>query len=373
MKSIILHRSLLFLLLATLALAGCGKSQPETASAAEPLRGVTLVAARAETVPDWGEAVGTVRAEHTSLLAAQTMGNILELRASEGDRVRRGQVLAIIDDAQASATLRQAEAALASTRQHVASAEADHRLASATLRRYQDLLEKKSVSPQEFDEVKARAEAAAAGLEAARAVTAQAQAEVARARTALSHTRIMAPFDGVISEKRADPGTLATPGMPIFVLEDTREFRLEASLDESDAGRVKTGDRVPVSIQALNLEMEGKVAQVVPAADPASRSFLVKVRLPDDPRLRSGLFGRVRFPRGERQAVLIPPSAVVERGQLQGVYVVGGDQVASLQYVTLGGQQDGSVEVLSGLQAGDRVVAEPGTQPIAGRRVEVQP
>ena len=140
-----------------------------------------------------------------------------------------------------------------------------------------------------------------------------------------------------MTEKKADSGTLASPGMPIFTVEDARRYRLEATVNENDLRYVRSGEQVSVVIDALgNAGLKGKVVQIVPAADAASRSFLVKIDLPADTRLRSGLFGRARFSRGERQALLIPRSAVVERGQLQGFTCWTKTRLPSLRYITLG-------------------------------------
>jgi multidrug efflux pump subunit AcrA (membrane-fusion protein) len=128
---------------------------------------------------------------------------------------------------------------------------------------------------------------------------------------------------------------------------------------------------VPVTLDSLpGAQFSGRVAQIVPAADTASRSFMVKVELPADSRLRSGLFGRAHIARGHRQAILLPRSALLDRGQLQGVYVVGEDRIATLRYITLGKLSGEQVEVLSGLQGGERVVAAPGNRELGGKRVE---
>src|SRR5258708_4117516 len=159
---------------------------------------------------------------------------------------------------------------------------------------------------------------------------AQAQAALSQARTSLDYARVRAPFDGVVTEKKADSGALASPGMPIFTIEDVHRYRLEASVNEGDLRYVRSGEQVPGVIDSLGDEgVKGKVVQIVPAADPGSRAFLVKIELPADKQLRSGLFGRAEFSRGERQALLIPLTAVVERGQLQGVFVLDQNRVAS--------------------------------------------
>jgi RND family efflux transporter MFP subunit len=203
---------------------------------------------------------------------------------------------------------------------------------------------------------------------------AQANSGLTQTQTTLGYARIRAPFAGVITEKKADAGTLASPGMPIFTIEDTRSYRLEATIDESDMRIARVGQVVPVTIDALGTtELSGKIVQIVPAADPTSRNFLVKVELPSDSRLRSGLFGRARFPRGERTSVLIPRSAVVEHGQLQGVYVMDTNQIAGMRYITLGKSAGDQVEVLSGLQAGEKLIAAPGDRELCGKRIAARP
>src|SRR6202165_4023816 len=154
------------------------------------------------------------------------MGTIVEIRSHEGDRVQNGQVLAIIDDAQPRSAADQATAALAVAEKEVSAADSDLILAQTTLQRYQQLYDKKSVSPQEFDEIKARYQSAEARRDMARAGQTQASAVLTQAQTSLSYTRIRAPFSGVVTEKKADVGTLASPGTPIFTLEDTRSYRL---------------------------------------------------------------------------------------------------------------------------------------------------
>jgi RND family efflux transporter MFP subunit len=205
----------------------------------------------------------------------------------------------------------------------------------------------------------------------AKAEQAQTKAALTQARTSLDYTRIRAPFDGVVTEKKADSGALASPGMTIFTVEDVRRYRLEVAVNENDLRYVRASQQVPIVIDALdNAALSGKVVQIVPAADAASRTFLVKIELPPDARLRSGLFGRAQISRGERQTLLIPRTAVVERGQLQGVFVLDQDKVAGLRYITLGKPSASAIEVLAGLQSGERLVAKPGDLDLNGKRVE---
>ena len=349
---------------------GCSNERQRISEVPETVSNVSLISAQSANIADILEAVGTLRAAETSQLAAQMMGNIVEIRVREGDHVQRGQVLAVIDDAQPRAALDRATAGEMAAQQEISSSESDLNLAEATFKRYQTLYERKSVSPQEFDEIKARYQAAQARREMARAGQSQARAALQQARTALSYAHIVAPFDGLVTEKKADVGTLASPGMPIFTVEDLRRYRMEATVNETDLHFVRQGQQVSVSIDAIgDRELKGKVVEIVPAADPGSRTFLVKIELPSDPALRSGLFGRAQITRGERTALLVPRTAIVERGQLQGIYVLDQNRIAGLRYITLGKPSATQVEVLAGLQPGEMLVGDPGARELSGKKI----
>ena len=358
-------------LLALLALAGCSSDKKTVQAAPEVVRGVAVQTIRPVSLPDGNDAVGTVRAQQTAQLSAQIIASVRQINVAEGAKVRSGEVLIVLDGAQQQAGVEGANAAIRAAQQEIAAADADASLAASTLKRYQSLQEKRSVSAHEMDEVQARATAASARRDMAHAQLAQAEAELAQARTMQGYTQIRAPFDGVVTAKLADPGAMATPGVPLLMVEDTRSFRLEVTVDESKISDVKVGESVPVALDALGeADLKGKVVQIVPAADPGSRSFLVKLELPRDARIRSGLFGRAVFSHGTRQATVLPGAAVIQRGQLQAVYVVDDSQIAGLRYVTLGRSTAGTVEVLSGLMAGERIVSDPAGRELAGKKVE---
>jgi RND family efflux transporter MFP subunit len=337
------------------------------------MTGVALFTAQRTTVPNYVEATGTVRAAQSAQLASQVTGTITRVNVHDGDAVRRGQVLINIDEAQPHAAYQSATAGLQASQQAIAVADADYTLAESTMQRYQMLYDKKSVSPHEYDEVKARLAAATARRDTAHANSAQAEAAVAEARTTVGFTRIRAPFDGLVTTKLVDVGAMAAPGVPLLVVEDPSHFRLEAMVDESQISVVRLGASVPVVLDSLgNQPITGKLVQIVPAADPASRTFTVKIDLPSNPQIRSGLFGRARFPSGERQSILVPQTALLHRGQLDAIYVVGKDEIAGLRYVTLGKPSASDVEVLSGLDSGERIIAQPADRELVGKRIRAR-
>ena len=359
--------------LSLLAVAvGCSSSK-QVAASPEVVSGVAVYQTATARVPDTIAAMGTVRASETAQLSAQMMGTVVNVNVHEGDLVRQGQVLATIDPVQAQAGLERAQAALGAAEHESVAAQSERTLAESTLKRYETLFQRKSVSPQEYDEIRTRYENASARAEAAQSGKAQAKAAVVQAQTAFGYTKLRAPFNGIVTARNVDPGVLASPGMPLLVVEGIGRYRLEATIDEASLRFVKTGETLPISLDAYPGEkIAGKVVQIVPAADPNTRTFLVKIELPANPVLRSGLSGRAYFSRGERESLVVPQTAVVDRGALKGVYVVGADKIAALRYVTVGEPVGLNLEVLSGLSARESVVLAPGDREIGGKKVEVQ-
>jgi RND family efflux transporter MFP subunit len=348
-------------------------TQPKTVSAApETVSGVQVATVENKQVIDAIDSVGTVHAAQEAQLSAQMMGTIVSVNVREGDRVHRGQVLVVLEDSQPRAGVDRAEAAMNAAQHETQAADSNYALAQSTLKRFQTLYDRKSVSPQEFDEMRSRAQSAEARRDSALSSEAQAKAAAAQARTTLEYTRIRSPFDGIVTVRRMDPGTLATPGMPILTVEAGGRFRLEADVDEGNLSIVRVGETLPVRIDAIGTApLNGRVVQVLPAANPSSRSFVVKIELPSNAQIRSGLFGRAEFARGSREALSIPRSALMTRGQMQSVFIVGSDNIARLRYVTVSPLQTGEFEVLSGLVMGDRVILAPGERELGGKKIEV--
>jgi RND family efflux transporter MFP subunit len=249
-----------------------------------------------------------------------------------------------------------------------AAAQTNAALAASTLGRYKQLESEKSVSPQEMDEVSRRAEGAAASLEAMRAQTDAARAQESGAHTMMSYTRLVAPFEGVVTSRMADPGTMAAPGVPLLQLDQAGELQLDATVDESVIGAIRKGMKLTVEVNGA--ATTASVAEIVPAADPLSHSFLVKIDLPSSSQTRAGMYGTAEFTNGTRQAILIPRSAVVARGSLNCVYVLDGQGIAQLRSITLGGEQGSLVEVLSGISPGEKLVDVPSDRDLAGKRIE---
>ena len=357
-----MHRLASGVLLSAIVLAGAGcQSTPPVQSSTPETVPAQVVQAQQEQAPTLLNATGTVHARETATLSAQIMGRVVQVTVHAGDTVKPGQTLAILDGATLHASVAQAQAAVLAAQNQEAAAKSQATLAASTLARYKQLETEKSVSPQEMDVVTRRSEAAAAQLAAA------------SARTMLSYTNIVAPFAGVVTARMADPGVMAAPGVPLLQVDRTGPLQLQTTVDESAIAAVRLGMKVPVSVTGLATPLNGVVEEIVPAADPSSHSFTVKIDLPASSKLRAGMYGVAAFPMGSHQAVLIAASAIVQRGSLSYAYVLDEHNMAQLRYVTLGSAHGNQVEVLSGLAAGERVVNAPADRDFAGRRIEVQP
>jgi RND family efflux transporter MFP subunit len=352
---------------------GCGGSEPHPkAASAPPAIPVQTATVSIQQWPDVYEATGTVRARTTTVLSSRVMAYVRQVAAQVGDRVQGGQLLITLDSQDLDANVRRAEAADAEVVSAIpeadngmAGAKANLDLAQSTFKRMEELASKKSISPHEFDEASAHLKSAQAAYEMARAKRtqldskrAQVQQEIRSAGIMRDYTRISAPFSGVVTARSVEPGNLAAPGAPLLTVEREDAYRLEASVDESRLPIIKTGQSVDVALESLDRRFSARVSEIVPAVDAASRAYIVKIDLPVMPNLRSGVFGRAWFPLGARKVVAIPPAALVERGQLESVFVVE-NGVARSRLLTTGGRWQAAVEVLSGLSVGEKVVVSP--------------
>ncbi len=350
-------------------MAGCHGGESASPAAVQTMQ-ARIVESQQQQLPLNVHSTGTVHARESAIVSAQVMGRIQQVLVREGDSVRAGQTLVVLDDAALRASADQAQAAVRTAQNQQVAAQTDASLAASTLERYRQLQAEKSVSPQEMDEVSRRAEAAAARLDAVHAQADAARAQASGAVTMLSYTRLRAPFAGVVTARMADPGTMASPGAPLLQVDKAGALQLEATVDESAIGVIHKRMKAQVSIDgASSTDLTGTVAEIVPAADPSSHSFMVKIDLPSSSQLRAGMYATAEFANGVRQAIVIPRSAVVSRGSLNCMYVLDGQGIAQLRYVTLGATEGNIVEVLSGISAGEKLVDNPSDRDLSGKRV----
>jgi multidrug efflux system membrane fusion protein len=376
------------LIAAAVFAASCGGGNDTTSQKVEVAQGLHVQKMQLQNVADELEAPGSVIAVSTAQVAARTMGTVLQVAVREGDTVKRGQILAQLDERElvsrrnaAQAGAQGATAGVAQATKALAAAQAQADVMKKTYDRYAYLKEQKSVSPQEFDEITAKQQAAQANLEQAKAGLRQAEAgasqaesEARAAQDVASYARVVAPFDGRVIRRTVEPGSLVSPGIPLFIVEDTSRYQLEATLPAETLAIVKKNAIARVELDALaDKSLTGRVAEIEAGADPASHTLKARIDLPKEAGVQSGMFGRAFFPRGERRALMVPVAALVNRGQLRGIYVVGDGGLVHWRVVTLGKPLGNQVEVLSGLTAGEAVVLNPGSQELDGKKSGVAP
>ncbi|HCA26155.1 MAG TPA: efflux RND transporter periplasmic adaptor subunit, partial [Betaproteobacteria bacterium] len=286
---------------------------------------------------------GTVVSAQQVQVASRLMGYIRGIDVHEGQTVKAGQLLFTIDPTDIRGQVNQARAGLAQAEAALVDARAD-------FVRFGNLYREESIPKQQFDKIKlqyriarSRAMAAKAGLR-----TAAAQ---------LRYAKVRAPIDGVIVQKLAAAGDLATPGRPLLVLENPAALQVQTTVSSDTYNHLTMGETVPVMVDGFSKRIDATVIRIVPAADPITHTYSVKLALPKTAGLHSGAFVRVYFSLGQRQAIRIPQTAVLERAGIRGVFVVDRQGFAHYRMVRTGARADGGVEILAGLNPGDRIVA----------------
>lgn len=327
----------------------------------------TVVAERVERT-EWCKAVGTIRPRTESRMESRITGQVLEVVVQAGARVAKGDLLLRLDDRQARSRLDQAKEALHGATaakkqavQSVAAAKAGFQQAESDWKRVRQFFQEGAATQREKEQAASRYQQAMANekrateaLRGADAGIRQAREIVKEAGIALGYTRITAPEAGEVLQRLVEPGDLAVPGKPLLVLKTSGGLRLEAHVREGLMGTVGPGKALFVAIDTRNLLLPCVVEEVVPYADPRSRTFLVKVTLPEGNGLYPGMFGTLRIPVGKRPAVVVDGAAVRRVGQLD-LMTVETEGGWERRYVTCGEMVAGRREILSGLDGGERV------------------
>jgi RND family efflux transporter MFP subunit len=326
---------------------GCGEGGHESAGhAARPAVAAETRVAAMQPIGLVTEATGSVEPWVRVSPGTKILGRIDQFLVREGDRVRSGQVLVRLEK-------RDLEAAVAQARAATAMAEANLDNARAQYERMQALHDRGSATAKNLED-------ATTGFHVAEASVAQARANLAASEVMLGYAEIRSPVPGWVVAKMAEAGDMAAPGTPLLTLEDLSRVKVVVQVPESDVVGLSEGDPARVRIDVLDEIEDAVVDRIVPAGDPASRTYRVQLVLDNlDGRIKSGMFARATFERGDREALLVPSRAVLDRGQLRGLYVVDDQGLARLRWVRLGRDFDSAVEVLSGLAPGERYVVDP--------------
>ena len=361
------------LLAAAVGVAGCSKKHDAGKTESTPvtvIKGASFETLRLVAIPDLLDVVGSVRARTSAVVSTRIPGSISLLGVREGDRVKKGQLLAQLDAQENQATAAVAAAAVDEARRGLEEALSRKKLADITFERYHNLLKEQAISRQEFDVRQTEKEVAAQAAARAEARLRKSQEGAKAATTVADYTRIIAPISGIITSKQADLGATVFPGQPLMTIEDEGSYQLELALPESAATRVKPGTPLQVTIDAVGSTFQARIAEIVPTADQASRTFVAKIALKQSG-LKSGMFGRGAINLGtSATGITVPKKAVVERGALTVIWTVDANNIAHMRIVKVGRQAGDRFEIVSGLSEGDRVVISGVEKVTEGVRVE---
>jgi RND family efflux transporter MFP subunit len=322
-------------------IAGCGQRNHTAAAPELPPVQVRTQTIESKNLPVFEEVVGTVRARLRATLEAKTSGRIVAMPVVLGQKIKAGDLITRLDAPEIQARLEQAQAGL--------------QQAERDWNRISSLFKQQAATRADFDAAESRLELA--------------KAAVAEARALVSYVEITAPFEGVVTRKAADIGDLASPGKPLVDIEDPTALQFEAEAPEAIADKIHSRAQMTIRLGQTTGEISGTVAEIAPIADPVSRTFRVKLDLPNSPGLMSGQFGRLLVAVAESASLRVPRSAVVQRGQLEVVFVVE-QQRARLHLVKTGRSIGGETEILSGLDAGDSAIIEGAAQLVDGQQVK---
>lgn len=349
-----------------LAMTGCkGREITSAEIKRREINGVGIEEVKPVSVDEYYEASGTVRPKTTSIISSRLMGSVVSLKVREGDRVNAGQVLLTIDDSDISQKMAAAEAGYREALKALEAAKQNMSLSDVTYRRYKKIYDEKAVSQQEMDQIGTQKKVADIEYERVQEAANRAKAGLEEAKIFYGFTKVVSPVSGIVAEKKIAQGSMAVPGAPMLTIEDTSSFSVDAAVDERFSGKFMIGMPVEISMDSIGLKKQGSISEIVPSIDPASRTFLIKAAISGSG-IRSGLYARIKIPSGRKEAILVPKTAIVEKGQLTGVYAVDRKGVVSYRLVKAGKEYKAGVEILSGLSPNESVIVNGAEKAVDG-------
>ena len=359
--------------IALTALSGCREKVAPgvTEVKREQVTGITIQTVNPSAVDEFYETSGTIRAKTVSIVSSRQMGTITSIKVKEGDRVGAGQLLLTLDDSDVAQKVKGATEGYTEAQKGLEAAKENRNLKDITYQRYRKLYDEKALSKQELDQLETQKKVAELDFERAQAALRRVEAGLNEAKVYHGFSNIKSPVSGFVTEKKAEIGSMAVPGMPLITVEDNSSYRIEVNVDEKISGRLKTGMPASVFIDSLNKEVNGTITDVVRSVDPMSRTFLVKIALKAEG-LSSGSYARVGIPIGKKDVIVVPKNAVVEKGQLTGVYMVDASNVITYRLVRPGKTYGDRVEILSGLNPNEKIIVAGVERAIDGGMAPVQ-
>jgi RND family efflux transporter MFP subunit len=347
---------------ATILISSCGSEDKKAVIDNSPTLTVKVKTVSEDNSNPFLSVSGKIEAVKSANISTRMMGYVDKIYVGVGDKVRDGQLLMSVNNADVSAQLAQVNAG-------ITEAEAAYKNAEKDYNRFTTLFQENSASQKELDDITANYNMAKARLESAKQVRNGVNAQ-------MGYANIRAPFDGVVTNKFIDAGDMANPGMPLLEVESPSKYQVLAMVPESEILAVKNDSEVTVQIKAMNKNIKGKVTEVSTSSKNTGGQYLVKVILDKtDAQILSGMYATVQFPVARKtnsSAIMIPIEVIVKNGQLTGIYTVSQSNTALLRWLRLGRTFGDQVEVLSGLSADEQYIVSAEGKLFNGAKISNQ-
>jgi len=344
-----MYKKITCLLITVFLIVGCQDKKIEAIQASkQKIWTLSTLSVQEKRLPINLKSIGSVVSDQRIDVSSRATGYIKNILVLEGDNVAKGQILIALDGFDVEGAIQQAKASVNTAKLAVHDADID-------VERYQDLFKKGSISENNMRKTQLYRDSANDALVAANTA-------LSIAKSQRQYIQILSEVDGVVVDRYLRKGALATPGKPILTIESSQGLFFDTYVAESQISRIKKGSRVAVFIDALNEKIEGTIARVVPAGDSTTRRYKVKIALQNREGLLSGMFGRVNFILGTKPTIVIPSSALVERGGLRGVFVINSQQQAYFRWLNLGVETTEGIEVRAGLAVNEKIVLQGNKQ-----------
>ena len=354
---------LLSLTTATLVMTSCGSDDKKATADNSPAISVVTHNVAANENSPFLSVSGKIQATNSADLSTRMMGYVNKVHVNVGDKVNKGQLLVSINNADLQAQQAQVNAGITEATVAFNNAQKDYK-------RYQNLFASASASQKELDDMTANYEMSKARLEAANQMKNEVSSQFA-------YSNITAPFSGTVTSKNIEAGDMANPGVPLISIETPGNFEVIAMVPETEISQIKRNAEVNVIVKSINQNLKGKVIEVSSSAKNTGGQYLVKIALDKtDAHILSGMFVSVRFPVEKQKStvlVSIPTSAIINNGQLSGVYTVSQSNTAILRWLRLGRTYGDQVEVLSGLSADEAYIVSAEGKLFNGVKVNPSP
>ena len=354
------------LFLGSLFLASCSSDEKKSAELNDKPIAVTVNKSATNAVGSNATASGKLVAKNSVNVSTRMMGYITAMRAEVGQYVNAGQLLVSINSTDIQAKGGQASA-------QISQAQANYNLAKKDYERFQNLYKSQSASQKELDDIRARYEMASAGLQAAQQMKNEVNAQY-------RYTNVTAPISGTITAKFAEQGDMASPGMPLLTIESPSSLQAQVLVSEQNITMISNGMPVDVTLKSMNRTVSGTVSEISKSATNTGGQYMVKINIHNASDLLPGMFVNVQFPfktsgkinQDFNETMMIPTTALVENGQLTGVYVVSSQNTAVLRWIRIGKTLGDQVEVLSGLKSKETYIVSSTGKLYNGAKVQVK-